>query len=51
MADDVANPNAPIPIGAIVQVLDDYLSRGLQFYILPVGEIYFIFYHGKALIH
>ena len=51
MADDLHNPDAPLPMGHVVMALDEQLAHGRQFYMILVGKVWFVFYHGPALIH
>lgn len=51
MSDDLRDWDNPATIGDVVAVLDLQLERGTQFYALPAGNKWLVFYNGKTLVH
>ena len=51
MSDDLRADYTLIPVGDIVAALDNQLIKGNQFYTIPVGRTWFVFYHGPMLVH
>jgi hypothetical protein len=51
MSDELRDWDNPATIGDVVAVLDLQLERGTQFYALPAGNKWLVFYNGKTLVH
>ena len=51
MSDDLRDWDAVPLLGDIVAALEVELDRGRQYYTIPVGQQWLVFYNGKAYIN
>lgn len=49
--DDLHDWDAPPTLGDIAAALEIQLEKGYQYYAMPVGKTWLVFWNGKALIH